>query len=339
MSDESPASDQDAKAPSFANRVRVWGSWIVIIASVIVITRALPISPAVDALKEWVASAGIWGPVVFAAVYVVASVLLIPASLLTLAAGTVFGLGIGLVTVSVASTTAAAVAFLISRYLARNKVESKLKGNKKFKAIDSAVSEGGWKIVAMLRLSPAVPFTLQNYLLGITGVGFRALRRGELGRDAAGHAAVRLPGGGGGQSRRRRGDERRPVGAVGGGACGHDRAQYLPHQACAEETEGTNRPRGRRRRRGGRRSVGFGARKEGFKVEAADRGAGVCRGGRGGRAGQRRAVGDLRTAAGHFGGNLQVGPRRTENGSLGVRRPARELRGRRGARRLRRSRR
>ena len=172
MSDPSPSSDSNAKSSSPANRVRVWGSWIVILVSFIVITRALPISPAVDALKDWVESAGIWGPIAFTAVYVVASVLLIPASLLTLAAGTVFGLGIGLVTVSVASTTGAAVAFLISRYLARSKVEAKMKGSKKFKAIDAAVREGGWKIVAMLRLSPAVPFTLQNYLLGVTGVAF-----------------------------------------------------------------------------------------------------------------------------------------------------------------------
>ena len=171
--DASTSSTQDAKSSgSLGNRVRVWGSLIVIVASVLVLTRALPVAQAVDALKDWVESAGIWGPVIFGSVYVVAAVLLIPASLLTLAAGTVFGLGIGLVTVSLASTTAAAVAFLIARYLARSKVESKMKGNKKFKAIDSAVSEGGWKIVAMLRLSPAVPFTLQNYLLGVTGVGF-----------------------------------------------------------------------------------------------------------------------------------------------------------------------
>ena len=95
MSDPSPSSDSNAKSSSPANRVRVWGSWIVILVSFIVITRALPISPAVDALKDWVESAGIWGPIAFTAVYVVASVLLIPASLLTLAAGTVFGLGIG----------------------------------------------------------------------------------------------------------------------------------------------------------------------------------------------------------------------------------------------------
>ena len=39
-------------------------------------------------------------------------------------------------------------------------------------AIDEAISEGGWKIVAMLRLSPAIPFNLQNYLYGLTDIRF-----------------------------------------------------------------------------------------------------------------------------------------------------------------------
>jgi uncharacterized membrane protein YdjX (TVP38/TMEM64 family) len=42
----------------------------------------------------------------------------------------------------------------------------------KFAAIDGAIAEGGWKIVALLRLSPAVPFNLQNYLYGLTPIGF-----------------------------------------------------------------------------------------------------------------------------------------------------------------------
>ena len=44
--------------------------------------------------------------------------------------------------------------------------------NRRFAAIDGAIAEGGWKIVALLRLSPAVPFNLQNYLFGLTRIGF-----------------------------------------------------------------------------------------------------------------------------------------------------------------------
>ena len=93
-----------------------------------------------------------------------------PASLLTLAAGAVFGLGLGVVMVSLGSMIAATLAFLIARYLARGVVEAKTRNSGRLGALDQAVSEGGWKIVAMLRLSPVVPFTLQNYLLGVSGV-------------------------------------------------------------------------------------------------------------------------------------------------------------------------
>jgi membrane protein DedA with SNARE-associated domain len=74
--------------------------------------------------------------------------------------------------VSLASTTGAALAFLISRYLARDAIARKLRQSPRFEAIDRAVSAGGWKIVALLRLSPAVPFNLQNYLYGLTGIRF-----------------------------------------------------------------------------------------------------------------------------------------------------------------------
>ncbi len=143
-----------------------------LVVSVMLLMSALPFDVLMKALEREVAELGVWGPVVFGLVYVVATVLLIPASLLTLGAGVIFGLGVGLVTVSLASTTGAACAFLIARYLARSKVQTMAESNEKFGAIDAAISDGGWKIVAMLRLSPAIPFGLQNYLYGLTSIRF-----------------------------------------------------------------------------------------------------------------------------------------------------------------------
>ncbi|MFG0263097.1 MAG: DUF547 domain-containing protein, partial [Novipirellula sp. JB048] len=74
--------------------------------------------------------------------------------------------------VSVGSTLGACSAFLIARYGARDKVAAMASGNRHFGAIDRAIGEGGWKIVALLRLSPAIPFNLQNYLYGLTPVRF-----------------------------------------------------------------------------------------------------------------------------------------------------------------------
>jgi len=149
-----------------------WVSILLIIASLITVARSLPIDRGMEALNGWVSGLGFWGPVVLAAVYVVATVLFVPGTILTLAAGAVFGLGIGLVTVSIGSTLGASLAFLIARYGARDKIAAMAEKNRRFGAIDRAIGEGGWKIVALLRLSPAIPFNVQNYIYGLTPIRF-----------------------------------------------------------------------------------------------------------------------------------------------------------------------
>ncbi len=123
-------------------------------------------------MNDWIAGLGIWGPVVLGLVYVVATVLFVPGTILSLAAGAMFGLGVGVVTISIASTIGASLAFLIARYVARDRVAAIASHNRRFGAIDRAIGEAGWKVVALLRLSPAVPFNLQNYLYGLTPIRF-----------------------------------------------------------------------------------------------------------------------------------------------------------------------
>ncbi len=158
--------------PSNVVSVVRWVSVLLILAAVLVVVRSLPFDQAMSAMKGWIAGLGVWGPVVLALLYVVATVLFVPGSLLTLAAGALFGLGVGTATVSVGSTVGASLAFLIARYGAREKVAQMAQGNRHFGAIDRAIGEGGWKIVGLLRLSPAIPFNLQNYLYGLTPVRF-----------------------------------------------------------------------------------------------------------------------------------------------------------------------
>jgi uncharacterized membrane protein YdjX (TVP38/TMEM64 family) len=120
----------------------------------------------------WVDGLGFWGPAVFVAGYALAVVAFVPGSLLTLAAGAIFGLVEGTVTVFIAATLGASGAFLVSRHLARGAIEKRLGNNAKFSAIDRAIGEDGRKIVFLLRLSPAFPFNLLNYGLGLTRVRF-----------------------------------------------------------------------------------------------------------------------------------------------------------------------
>jgi uncharacterized membrane protein YdjX (TVP38/TMEM64 family) len=125
-----------------------------------------------EAFVTWTRDLGPVGAVVFGAAYALATVLMMPGSVLTLGAGLLFGVVWGAVTVSIASTTGAALAFLVGRFLARDWVASKVSGRPKFQAIDRAVGREGFKIVLLTRLSPIFPFNLLNYGYGLTGVKF-----------------------------------------------------------------------------------------------------------------------------------------------------------------------
>lgn len=124
-------------------------------------------------LLERIEQMGAAGPLLFIGLYVVACVLFIPGSALTLGAGAIFGVVKGSIVVSIASTLGATAAFLVGRYLARDWVARKIDRNEKFKAIDQAVAREGWKIVGLTRLSPVFPFTLLNYAYGLTRVSLR----------------------------------------------------------------------------------------------------------------------------------------------------------------------
>ncbi|XP_057469458.1 uncharacterized protein LOC130758534 isoform X1 [Actinidia eriantha] len=116
-----------------------------------------------------------YGPVgyaLFVAVYAGLEILAIPAIPLTMSAGLLFGSITGTIIVSISGTMAASVAFLIARYFARDRVLKLVEGNKKFLAIDKAIGENGFRVVTLLRLSPLLPFSLGNYLYGLTSVKF-----------------------------------------------------------------------------------------------------------------------------------------------------------------------
>ena len=117
-------------------------------------------------------SLGALGPFAYVLGYVIAVVAGVPGSLLTLAAGAIFGLWAGTLWVLLGATLGASAAFLVARYLARARVERRVAQVPRFAAIDRAIAHDGLRIVFLLRLSPAVPFTLLNYVLGLSNVRF-----------------------------------------------------------------------------------------------------------------------------------------------------------------------
>ena len=109
---------------------------------------------------------------VFSAIYVAVTALSIPgATILTLAAGAVFGLLWGSVIVSFAASIGATLAFLISRFVLRDTVQAKF--GERLKAINAGVEKDGAFYLFTLRLVPAFPFFLVNLLMGLTALPTR----------------------------------------------------------------------------------------------------------------------------------------------------------------------
>lgn len=127
----------------------------------------------VDQAWRWVDQLGPWGPAAFCGLYAVATVGMVPGSLLTLAAGAKWGPIEGLVWVVAGSNLGANLAFLTGRWVARAWVMKLVRHRPSMAAIDEAVGAGGWKMVMLLRISPVFPFNVLNYALSLTRIRWR----------------------------------------------------------------------------------------------------------------------------------------------------------------------
>src|SRR6266498_3708374 len=145
---------------------------IAIVIALLLAMRFLPVQQWLRNFNDWVGQMGTAGIFIFIGVYALGTVLLAPGSVLTIGAGFAFGLWKGFIAVSAGSTLGAALAFLVARYIARERVVAIAQRNEKFREIDSAIAKQGAKLIFLLRLSPVIPFNLSNYLYGLTGVKF-----------------------------------------------------------------------------------------------------------------------------------------------------------------------
>ena len=149
--------------------------WMVVAALAAATVAALYFLP----LRGWAASLqgsieglGVAGVLLFAAIYVAATLLLLPARILTLVAGALFGIVGGFLVAMAASLVGASAAFLIARYAFKRRAKKWFARHALLRIVDKALRKAGWKVVAMMRLSPLVPFTAQNYFYGVTAVKF-----------------------------------------------------------------------------------------------------------------------------------------------------------------------
>src|SRR6184192_4581049 len=144
----------------------------VIVIGLLVVMRFLPVTHWLHTFNGWIGKMGIAGIFIFIAVYAAATVLLAPGVILTIGAGFAFGLWKGFLAVSAGATLGASLAFLVARFIARDKIETIAQRNEKFRKLDSAIGQQGARLIFLLRLSPVIPFNLSNYFYGLTAVKF-----------------------------------------------------------------------------------------------------------------------------------------------------------------------
>lgn len=149
-----------------------WAALLVAFVSLGFIAYELPLAPIIQALAKWLDQHGTLAPLVFSAIYTLATILLIPGPTLAIAAGAIFDFATAVAIVSLSNTLGAMSSFLIARYLARQQIASYALRHPKFQAIDQAIGHGSWKFVVLLRLAVGLPFNLENYLLGLTAIRF-----------------------------------------------------------------------------------------------------------------------------------------------------------------------
>jgi len=145
---------------------------LLLLAGLAALYYFLPIRDWLEAFKQYVATLGPLGWVLYALTYALCCVLFVPASILTLSAGAIFGVVKGSIIVICGATLGASLSFLLARTVMRKRIESMTASNAKFRALDQAITAEGWKIVALVRCSVVFPFTYINYAFGLTGIAF-----------------------------------------------------------------------------------------------------------------------------------------------------------------------
>lgn len=154
-------------------------------------------SPYLPGFSEWVSTLGAWAPAAFVAGYVCVSVFMLPAFLLTIAGGAVFGVVKGSALVFVGATLGGLAAFTLGRTILRTWVAKQVARNPTMVIVDRVIGQEGLRLMFLLRLSGVVPFVLTNYAMGVTTVSWQHFLLAMLGMaptiltyTALGHAGA-----------------------------------------------------------------------------------------------------------------------------------------------------
>jgi uncharacterized membrane protein YdjX (TVP38/TMEM64 family) len=168
-----PTSADPVDRPTAPERspVAAWKLWMwpVLLVAMAFGMWLLPWDDWVPLMRDWVGSHGVWGIATFVAAYVVVVILPLPAAAMSIAGGLAFGWW-GYPLSLLGSVLGAVPPYLIGRHWLREPLMARIDGPR-VRAADRAIGSNGFVFVALLRLTPLLPFTAQNWLLGLTRVG------------------------------------------------------------------------------------------------------------------------------------------------------------------------
>ena len=165
---------QEEKAEEKEGKRGLWKPILLltIVITIMVLSSVLNVGEYLKALQTWIRGMGIAGVAVFIIIYAVATVAALPGSVMTVIAGALFNPWVAVASVLFAATLGASLAFLVSRYFARDAISRWLAGKEKFRQLDELTAKHGDIMVAITRLVPLFPFNLLNYGFGLTKVPF-----------------------------------------------------------------------------------------------------------------------------------------------------------------------
>jgi uncharacterized membrane protein YdjX (TVP38/TMEM64 family) len=171
------------KASSGAFRILIGCGLAAVLVAAMVASRFLgPASvDALESLLEQVRSLGPAGPLGLILIQILVALSgVLPASLIGVVSGAVYGIVAGFGVAAVSTMCGAVIAFLLSRSLLRPLIARLIERRSRLRNFDAMLARDGWRFVFLLRLSPIMPFAVTSYALGLSSIGLRGYLIGCL---------------------------------------------------------------------------------------------------------------------------------------------------------------
>jgi uncharacterized membrane protein YdjX (TVP38/TMEM64 family) len=173
----------------------MWQPALLVLIVLVAIGVALEVGvPSLEEIRSWVAVAGWGGPVLYAVVYAGLSLTPVPVSVLSIAGGVLFGLGLGLPVVLAGAITGAVAGFGLAPRLGRGSMvrlqERAGPGAVRLSALDGLLRRRGMITMIGVRLAPVLPFAMLNMGCGLTAVRLRDYTIGSAVGMTPGAAAL-----------------------------------------------------------------------------------------------------------------------------------------------------